>query len=163
MGYLGQPVVDGPCGALVHRLQGVADVSTDPVLGADDDDQAFLQALTRRLAANSPLREIACDFSPAPQDTRANIGAKRLDDILTSLMEGMAGTGAKHLSLGTRVTPGWVDIRLSSRERIDPGAFGQFRLNLYDRTLRWLGGRLEYTQQEGSAEFIIRLPALDST
>jgi hypothetical protein len=56
-----------------------------------------------------------------------------------------------------------VDIRLSSRERIDPGAFGQFRLNLYDRTLRWLGGRLEYTQQEGSAEFIIRLPALDST
>jgi glyoxylase-like metal-dependent hydrolase (beta-lactamase superfamily II) len=148
---------------LLARMNRATVTASADLLDAVDDDQTFLQALTRRLAANSPLREIACEFSPAPQDTRANVGAKRLDDILTSLMEGMAGTGAKHLSLGTRVTPGWVDLRLSSRERIDPDAFGQRRLDLYNKTLRWLGGSLEYIQQEGSAEFIIRLPALQST
>ena len=132
------------------------------LLDAVDDDQAFLQALTRRLATNSPLREIACDFSPAPQDTRANVGAKRLDDILTSLMEGMAELARSTSALALEC-PGLGGIRLSSRDRIDPAAFGQRRLDLYDRTLRWLGGSLEYIQQEGSAEFIIRLPALEST
>jgi hypothetical protein len=148
---------------LLARMNRATVTASADLLDAVDDDQAFLQALTRRLAANSPLREIACEFSPAPQDTRANIGAKRLDDILSSLMEGMAGTGLKHLSLGTRVASGWVEIRLSSRERIDPGAFGQRRLDLYNRTLRWLGGSLECIQQDGRAEFIIRLPALEST
>src|SRR5262245_15641944 len=148
---------------LLARMNRATMTASADLLDAVDDDQAFPQALTRRLAANSPLREIAWEFSPAPQDTRANIGANRLDDVLTSLMEGMAGAGAKHFSLGTRVTPGWVDIRLSSPERIDPGAFQRLRLELYNRTLKWLGGSLGYTQQEDRAEFIIRLPALDST
>jgi hypothetical protein len=55
-----------------------------------------------------------------------------------------------------------VEIRLSSRDRIDPAAFGKRRLDLYNRTLGWLGGSLEWSQQEGNAEFIIRLPTLRS-
>jgi hypothetical protein len=43
-----------------------------------------------------------------------------------------------------------------------PAAIGQRRLDLYDRTLRWLGGSLECNQREGSAEFSIRLPALEA-
>ena len=148
---------------LIARIKHTAATASAHLLDAADDDQAFLEALTRRLAANSPLREIEIELAPAPQDPRANIGAKRLDDILSSLMEGMVGTGVKHLALGTRVASGQVEIRLSSRERVDPAAIGQRRLDLYDRTLRWLGGSLECRRQEGSAEFIIRLPALEST
>ena len=48
-------------------------------------------------------------------------------------------------------------IRLSSRERIDPAAFGKHRFNLYNRMLGWLGGGFECRQQDGNAEFIIRL------
>jgi hypothetical protein len=129
---------------------------------AVDDDQAFLQALTRRLAAHSPLRNIDFEFTPAPQETNANIGAERLDDLLTNLLEGIAGTGVKHISIATRMASGLVEIRLSSRERMDPAGLGKRRLDLYNRTLGWLGGCLECRQQENSAEFIIRLPALES-
>jgi hypothetical protein len=127
-----------------------------------DDDQSFLQALTRRLAAYSPLRDIVFEFAPATQETNANIGAERLDDILTNLMEGMAGIGVKHISIATRVASGHVEIRLSSRERMNPATFDKRRLDLYNRTLGWLGGSLECGQHEGNAEFIIRLPALES-
>ena len=76
--------------------------------------------------------------------------------------EGMAGTGVTHLHLCASAASGWVEIRLSSRDRVDPAAFDRRRLDLYDRTLRWLGGRLECLQPEGSAEFVIALPALES-
>jgi hypothetical protein len=60
------------------------------------------------------------------------------------------------------VASGQVEIRLSSRERMDPAAFGKRRLDLYNRTLGWLGGSLECIQHERNADFIIRLPALES-
>jgi hypothetical protein len=77
-------------------------------------------------------------------------------------MEGMAGTGAKHISIATRVASGHVEIRLSSRDRLDPAGFGKRRLDLYNRTLGWLGGTLEYSPHEASAEFVIKLPVLQS-
>jgi glyoxylase-like metal-dependent hydrolase (beta-lactamase superfamily II) len=135
--------------------------STD-FMKAAEDEQSFVEALTRRLAAHSPLRDIEFEFAPATQEANANIGAERLDDILTNLMEGMAGIGVKHIRIATRVASGDVEIRLSSRERMDPAAFGKRRLDLYNRTLGWLGGSLECIQKDGNAEFIIRLPALES-
>jgi hypothetical protein len=45
---------------------------------------------------------------------------------------------------------------------MDPAAFGKRRLDLYNRTLGWLGGSLECSQHEGSAEFLISLAALES-
>jgi hypothetical protein len=79
------------------------------------------------------------------------------------LMEGMAGMGVKHISIATRVASGDVEIRLSSRERMDPAAFGRRRLDLYNRTLGWLGGALECSQRDGGVEFLVRLPALQTT
>lgn len=148
---------------LLARTRRATAATSADLLDAVDDDQAFLQALTRRLAATSPLGAIEFDFTPAPDGTTANIGAKRLDDIVTTLLEGMAGTGATHLHLGASAASGWVEIRLSSRDRVDPAAFDQRRLDLYDRTLRWLGGRLECLKSDGSAEFVIALPALESS
>jgi hypothetical protein len=135
--------------------------STD-LMDAVDHDQSFLRALTRRLAAYAPLRDIEFEFAPAAQETNANIGAERLDDILTSLVEGMAGMGVKHINIATHVASSQVEIRLSSREPMDRAAFGKRRLDLYNRTLGWLGGGLECIQHEGNVDFIIRLPALDS-
>ena len=132
------------------------------LMEAADDEQSFLQALTRRLAARSPLRDIEFEFAPARQETTANIGAERLDDILANLLEGMAGMGVKHISVATRVASGQVEIRLSSRDRVDPTAFGKRRLDLYNRTLGWLGGGLECVRREDNADFVIRLPALES-
>jgi hypothetical protein len=45
---------------------------------------------------------------------------------------------------------------------MDPAAFGKRRLDLYNRTLGWLGGSLECNQDSGGAEFVMRLPALQS-
>ena len=81
---------------------------------------SLLQALTRRLAAYSPLRDIEFEFEPDVQPTNANVGAERLDDILTDLIEEMAGIGVKHIRIVTEVSPGRVAIGLSSHERIDP-------------------------------------------
>ena len=137
-------------------------MESNDLMESMDDDQSFLQALTRRLAAYSPLRDIEFEFAPAAQETNANIGAERLDDILTNVMEGMAGMGVKHISIATDVRSGQVEIRLSSRERMDPAGFGKRRLDLYNRTLGWLGGNLECNERDGSAEFTIRLPALQA-
>jgi hypothetical protein len=147
---------------LLKRAKEAQSAHPNDLMEAVDDDQAFLQALTRRLAAHSLLRDIEFEFAPATQETNANIGAERLDDILSNLMEGMAGVGVKRINIATRVASGHVEIRLSSRERMDPATFGKRRLDLYNRTLGWLGGSLEYTPHEASAEFVIKLPMLQS-
>src|SRR5215472_15942314 len=117
-------------GLLKRTKEASVRKSTD-LMEAVDDDQSFLQALTRRLAAHSLLRDIEFEFAPAAQKTNANIGAERLDDILTNLIEGMAGIGVKHIRISTEVSSGRVAIRLSSREPIDLAALGQRRLELY--------------------------------
>jgi len=148
---------------LMKRPKDISMIEPTDLMESLDDDQSFLQVLTRRLAVYSPLRDIEFEFAPAAQDTKANIGAERLDDILTNLMEGIAAMGVKHISIATRVASGQVEIRLSSRERMDPVALGRRRLDLYNRTLGWLGGSLEQCEQDGNTEFIIRLPALMRT
>ena len=147
---------------LLKRTKENTMMESADLMDAVDDDQSFLQALTRRLAAYSPLRDIEFEFAPAAQATKANIGAERLDDILINVMEGMAGMGVKHISIAIQVTSGQVEIRLSSPDRMDPAAFGKRRLDLYNRTLGWLGGSFECIQHEGTADFIIRLPMLKS-
>ena len=145
---------------LMKRPKEATMVEPTDLMESLDDDQSFLQALTRRLAAYSPLRDIEFEFSPGAQDTKANIGGERLDDILTNLIEGLAAMGVKHISIATRAASGQVEIRLSSRERMDPAGLGKRRLDLYNRTLGWLGGSLEQCEQNGHPEFAIRLPAL---
>ncbi len=147
---------------ILKRTKETTMMESADLMETMDDDQSFLQALMRRLAAYSPLRDIEFEFAPAAQETNANIGAERLDDILTNVMEGMAGMGVKHISIATDVRSGQVEIRLSSRERMDPAGFGKRRLDLYNRTLGWLGGNLECNERDGSAEFTIRLPALQA-
>jgi hypothetical protein len=135
--------------------------STDLMAAAEDEEQ-FVEALTRRLGTYAPLRDVEFEFAPTMRPTIANIGAERLDDILTNLIEGMAGMGVKHIELATGVPSNDVEIRLSSRERMDLAGLGRRRLDLYNRTLGWLGGSLECNQHEGRAEFLIRLPALQA-
>jgi hypothetical protein len=147
---------------LLKRAKDTQSAQPNDLMEAVDDDQAFLRALTRRLEAHSPLRSIDFEFIPAPQETNANIGAERLDDLLTNLLEGMAGVGVKRINIATRVASGHVEIQLSSREQMDPAAFGRRRLDLYNRTLGWLGGSLECVQTNGGAEFVVRLPTLSS-
>jgi glyoxylase-like metal-dependent hydrolase (beta-lactamase superfamily II) len=147
---------------ILKRAKEATVMKSADLMEAVDDDQSFLQALTRRLAAHSPLQDIEFEFAPATQETIANIGAERLDDILTNLIEGMAGIGVRHIRIATEVLPGQVMIRLSSRAPMSPVALGMRRLDLYNRTLGWLGGSLECSHDAGSAEFVIRLPALQS-
>jgi len=146
---------------LVKRTRAASLAESNDLLEAAEDEQFFLEAVTRRLATHAPLQNVEIEFAAAGQDIRANIGAERLDDILTSLMEGMAGMGVKHIGIATHVAAGSVGIRLSSRERVDPAAFGKRRLDLYNRTLGWLGGSLECAQHDGNVAFVISLPAIE--
>jgi hypothetical protein len=147
---------------LVKRASQTTMLEGSDLMEAVDDDQAFLEALTRRFVAYSPLQKIEFQFTPALNETKANIGAERLEDILTNLVEGMAGMGAKRVAITTHVASGRVEIRLSSWGRMDPSAFGRRRLDLYNRTLGWLGGSLECSQSNGRVEFLISLPALQA-
>jgi hypothetical protein len=131
--------------------------STD-LMEAVEDEQLFLEALTRRLAVRSLLGDIEFDFAPAAEQTAANVGAERLDDIVTGLIEGMAGLGVRHVRIATEVLAGQVIIRLSSHEPITPVALGKRRLDLHNRTLGWLGGSLECNQHGASSEFVIKVP-----
>ena len=110
---------------LVKRTKETTTMESADLMESVDDEQSFLQALTRRLAAYSPLRDIEFEFAAAAQETNANIGAERLDDILTNLMEGMAGMGVKHISIATGVASGEVEIRLSSRRTDGSGCLRQ--------------------------------------
>jgi glyoxylase-like metal-dependent hydrolase (beta-lactamase superfamily II) len=147
---------------ILARAKSAQQQQSTDLMEALADEQSFLEAITRRLAASSLLSDIEFEFAPAAEQTHANVGAERLDDIITNLIEGMAGIGIKHIRIATEARSGYVDIQLSSPERMDPAAFGKRRLDLYNRTLRWLGGGLECSHHTGGAEFVIRLPALRS-
>jgi glyoxylase-like metal-dependent hydrolase (beta-lactamase superfamily II) len=147
---------------ILRRVKAVHQLESADLLDVLDDDQAFLQALTRRLAAHSPLRDIACEFAPTSQQAYADVGAERLDDIVTNLIEGMAGIGVQQVRISTEVVMDQVVIRLSSRPPVATAALGSRRLDLYNRTLGWLGGSLTRRQRGGSAEFVITLPAAPS-
>jgi glyoxylase-like metal-dependent hydrolase (beta-lactamase superfamily II) len=147
---------------ILRRVQAVHQLESADLLDVSDDDQAFLGVLTRRLAAHSPLRDIACEFAPTSQQAYANVGAERLDDIVTNLVEGMAGIGVQQVRISTEVVMDQVVIRLSSRQPVAAAALGSRRLDLYNRTLGWLGGSLARRQRGESAEFVITLPAAQS-
>jgi glyoxylase-like metal-dependent hydrolase (beta-lactamase superfamily II) len=67
---------------IVKRTREALLAQTTDLLEAADNEQSFMEVLTRRLATHAPLRDIQLEFTPAAQDTHANIGAERLDDIL---------------------------------------------------------------------------------
>jgi hypothetical protein len=142
------------------RAKSAQERTAIDLIEASADEASFLETLTRRLAARSPLSDIEFEFSPAVEPTDANVGAERLDDILTSLTEGMAGAGVRNIRIATEVSPGEVRIRLSSSQPITSAAIGHRRINLYNRTLGWLGGRLECKKHDAGTEFVIKLSAL---
>ena len=147
---------------ILARARSSPEAESTVLMEAVEDEQLFVEALTFRLAVHSPLRDIEFEFAPTTQQTNANIGAERLDDILTSLIEGMAGMGVKHIRIATDIIMDQVVIHLSSQQTITAAALGNRRLDLYNRTLGWLGGSLECSQQDGNPEFIMKLPALES-
>jgi glyoxylase-like metal-dependent hydrolase (beta-lactamase superfamily II) len=142
---------------ILQRARSVHEPEAADLMAALDSEPLFLEALTRRLAAHSPLRDIDFEFAPTSQPTDVNVGADRLEDILLSLIEGIAGAGVRQMKISTDVIIGRVVIRLSSRQPVALAAFGHRRLDLYNRTLGWLGGSLERSQQNGSTEFVIKL------
>jgi glyoxylase-like metal-dependent hydrolase (beta-lactamase superfamily II) len=150
-------------GGIVRREKSAQESAGADLFAAVDDDHLFIDTLTRRLAAHSPARDIIFEFTPTSRPTLANIGTDRLDDILTGLIEGIAGIGVNNIQIATDVITNHVVVRLSSRQAITAAALGSRRLELYNRTLGWLGGELERREHDGIAEFIVRLPALTFT
>ncbi len=145
---------------ILQRAKSIYEPEAADLMAALDSESLFLEALTRRLATHSPLLDIDFEFVPTSQLTDVNVGADRLEDILLSLIEGLAGAGVRQINISTDVVMGQVLIRLSSRQPVALAAFGNLRLDLYNRTLGWLGGSLERRLQNGSTEFVIKLPPL---
>ena len=88
--------------------------------------------LAGRFAASSPLQAINLESAPTSLSTSANVAADRLDDIVTGLIEGIAGAGMKHIRIATDVAMNDVVIRLSTQRLLTREAIGQRRLELYD-------------------------------
>ena len=145
---------------LVARVKSHADTDASELLALADDRRSFVEVLTRRLAARSPLAEVAVDYAEACRQSEAAIAPERLDDIVTSLIEGMAAAGARHIRLGTEAVNQQLLVRLSADIRIAGEALGPRRLALYERTLGWLGGSLEREQDEPTT-ILLRLPELN--
>jgi hypothetical protein len=147
-------------GGIVRREKSAQESAGADLFAAVDDDQLFIDTLTRRLAAHSPARDTIFEFTPTSRPTLANIGTEPLDDVLTGLIEGIAGIGVNNIQIATDVITNHVVVRLSSRQAITAAALGSRRLDLYNRTLGWFGGELERREHDGITEFIVRLPAL---
>jgi glyoxylase-like metal-dependent hydrolase (beta-lactamase superfamily II) len=145
---------------LVARVKSHADTDASELLALADDRRSFVEVLTRRLAARSPFAEVAVDYAEACRQSEAAIAPERLDDIVTSLIEGMAAAGARHIRLGTEAVNQQLLVRLSADIRIAGEALGPRRLALYERTLGWLGGSLEREQDEPTT-ILLRLPELN--
>jgi glyoxylase-like metal-dependent hydrolase (beta-lactamase superfamily II) len=144
---------------LVARVGSHEDTDASELLALADDRRSFLDMLTRRLAARSPASQVTVEFVEACQQSEAGIAAERLDDIVTSLVEGMAAAGARHIRLSTEAANDQVLVRLSADTTVAAEALGQRRLALYRRTLGWLGGSLE-REQDAPTTFLLRLPEL---
>jgi glyoxylase-like metal-dependent hydrolase (beta-lactamase superfamily II) len=144
---------------LVARAAPLEDTDASELLALADDRRGFLDVLTRRLAARSPFNQVTVDFVEACERSEAGIAAERLDDIVTSLIEGMAAGGARHIRLGTETANDQLLVRLSADITVAAEAIGQRRLALYGRTLEWLGGSIE-REQDAPTTFLLRLPEL---
>ena len=164
----GQPFLNAepPCrvnsvlAQLVARLESHDDTDAAEVLALADDRRRFLDVLTRRLAARSPFDRVVVDYVEVYRQSEAGVAAERLDDIVTSLIEGMAAAGARHIRLGTEAASHQLLVRLSADVTVAAEALGQRRLALYGRTLGWLGGSLE-REQDAPTTFLLRLPELN--
>jgi len=146
---------------LVARAAPHEDTDASELLALADDRRSFLDVLTRRLAARSPFNQVTVDFVEACERGEAGIAAERLDDIVTSLIEGMAAGGARHIRLGTETANDQLLVRLTADITVAAEAIGQRRLALYGRTLGWLGGSIE-REQDTPTTFLLRLPELSA-
>jgi hypothetical protein len=146
---------------LVARAAPLEDTDASELLALADDRRGFLDVLTRRLAARSPFDQVTVDFVEACERSEAGIAAERLDDIVTSLIEGMAAGGARHIRLGTETANDQLLVRLSADITVAAEAIGQRRLALYGRTLEWLGGSIE-REQDAPTTFLLRLPEMSN-
>jgi glyoxylase-like metal-dependent hydrolase (beta-lactamase superfamily II) len=144
---------------LVARVGSHDDTDASELLALADDRRSFLDVLTRRLAARSPFSQVTVDYVEGCQQSEAGIAAERLDDIVTSLIEGMAAAGARHIRLGIEAENHQLLVRLAADITVTGEALGQRRLALYGRTLGWLGGSLE-REQDAPTTFLLRLPEL---
>ena len=144
---------------LVARVESDDDTDASELLALADDRRRFLDVLTRRLAARSPVGPVTVEYVAACRQSEAGIAAERLDDIVTSLIEGMAAAGARHIRLGTEAANHQLLVRLSADITVAAEALGPRRLALYGRTLGWLGGSLE-REQDAPTTFLLRLPEL---
>ena len=144
---------------LVARVESDRDTDASELLALADDRRRFLDVLTRRLAARSPFGPVTVDYVEACRQSEAGIAAERLDDIVTSLIEGMVAAGARHIRLGTGAANHQLLVRVSADVTVAAEALGQRRLALYGRTLGWLGGSLE-RERDAPTTFLLRLPEL---
>jgi glyoxylase-like metal-dependent hydrolase (beta-lactamase superfamily II) len=146
---------------LVARAAWREATDVSELLALADDRRSFIDVLTRRLAARSPLNQVTVNFLEGCERSDAGIAAERLDDIVTTLIEGMAAGGARHIRLGTETANDQLLVRLSADITVTAEAIGQRRLALYGRTLGWLGGSIE-REQDAPTTFLLRLPEMSN-
>lgn len=145
-------------GALLKRIaSGRADDLDAVPIDDMEDPVAFARVLVRRLATQSLLDSVAFEFEPTARATTAHVPGERLSDILLCLIEGVAGSGVRHIRLQTLREQHDIVVHLSSREAISDAAFGAHRLDLYNRTLSRIGGSLTYQHGNG---FAVRVPVV---
>jgi glyoxylase-like metal-dependent hydrolase (beta-lactamase superfamily II) len=147
--------------ALLDRIAAGRADDLDSVPDEDiEDPVSFARILVRRLANRSLLESVRFDFDPTDAATTAMVGEERLDDILLCLIEGVAGSGVRHIRLQTLLRKRMVVLRLSSPQAIYDQGFGPRRLALYNRTLSSIGGDLKYQPGEG---FEVSVPMARAT
>ena len=145
-------------GAMLKRIASGRADDLDAVPIDDMEDRvAFARVLAHRLATTSLLDSVTFEFEPTAQATTAHVPGERLTDILLCLVEGVAGSGVRHIRLQTLREQHDVIVSLTSREEISDAAFGSNRLDLYNRTLSRIGGSLTYHHGNG---FEVRVPVV---
>lgn len=133
------------------------DVDLDSWLSQGDDPEAFKKHLIQQIAKNSILEDVVFELFLTPKSTLSNLGGGRFYNIFISLIEGLAASGETEIRIETLIDDGFIVLRLSGRRSVSDSSFVAERLNLYRRTMAWLGGELLFGDGTG---FDMRIPAL---
>jgi len=70
-----------------------------------ESDEGFIRELSARIAYNRLFDDVKIDFLPALEKVDAKMEPTVLEDLLTSLLEELAASGARHLEILCEETP----------------------------------------------------------
>jgi hypothetical protein len=145
---------------LIHGLD-IGSFDAEHFIESADDAEAYLIGLVARLAFPPAFRNVQTRFIPSGQCMAVAMAPDRLGDMVMSLLEIIAASGAAKIDVECKASEVWVCIQVSGEVTMEPVTLR--RMDLSRRILAPLGGRLDLYRDAKGDSFVIEMPRLGAT